>query len=804
MEKEGAARTTAHRKKNSHPQQGIIPCMECLTCHNALPSDAAFCPRCGARCADAPEPTGFRYAAFISYRHIPRDAQVAKQVQRAIETFRLPRHISRETLTDQDATRGDDEAADPARLSNAGNTANTTAPWPKPGAPLGKCFRDQDELAATHSLPQSIRDALAQSHALVVVCSPEANESAWVQREIEMFAQFHGRERIFCVLADGSSSESIPPLLKSKLTADTSGVMREMPASPLAADLRPKSPQPQKAELLRTIAAVAGLNYDDLKQRQRARKHRRIAAALGSAAAIVALIGALAFQSYSAHQTALIEESKSLAAQALSLFAEGDRRQAIETALRALPASESDDSRPLVPEAQAALEKVLAANPDPNQRWVPLYSVDMEDEIIDWALSGDNRWVALLDKSGTVSVFNDHTGEELTTVKPEAFADQTLSDPRLDWFIEPFGPVGLLMANRRGSGDLSAMAPPDADTLKSFEDMYALCTAASGSDGASCIFQRMEDGLYAWRIGLEDESACLVARDFSGFWYPNQALIMKDILLQDSQPQILPPDLSGFYARCLNDDSSAAYAFMGSTFYSFDFESGQTSSISFAGQTMTSMIWLDDDLFYTATDQSEKNDAASLPFSIGAVHADPTPDKQLWTHEDTYQFTYMHRNGNLYSAINPPRICDVIKEPGEHLLLIAAGSTILAVDANTGEATYQHTFGSSIENAAFCFVEEDQWAYVVVLNDGTIDILSPMYSVTTISDQSAFATPYIVDFADIRFSRGTGNPIAFIHAADRPNRIVCYQFLPTYENTEFVEYTLDELIEMGNSFLGRA
>lgn len=92
----------------------------------------------------------------------------------------------------------------------------------------------------------------------------------------------------------------------------------------------------------------------------------------------------------------------------------------------------------------------------------------------------------------------------------------------------------------------------------------------------------------------------------------------------------------------------------------------------------------------------------------------------------------------------------------------------------------------------------------MVLSDGTIDILSPMYSVTTISDQSAFATPYIVDFADICFSRGTGNPVAFIHAADQPNRIVCYQFLPTYENTEFVECTLDELIEMGNYFLGRA
>lgn len=31
------------------------------------------------------------YAAFISYRHLPRDAEVACEVQRAIEEYRLPR-----------------------------------------------------------------------------------------------------------------------------------------------------------------------------------------------------------------------------------------------------------------------------------------------------------------------------------------------------------------------------------------------------------------------------------------------------------------------------------------------------------------------------------------------------------------------------------------------------------------------------------------------------------------------------------------------------------------------------------------
>jgi len=103
------------------------------------------------------------YAAFISYRHLPRDAEVACEVQRAIEEYRLPRHV----VQTRQAFRS-----------------------PK----LGKCFRDEDELAASHSLPDSIQEALAASRTLIVICSPETRESSWVRREIEMFEQLHGRE----------------------------------------------------------------------------------------------------------------------------------------------------------------------------------------------------------------------------------------------------------------------------------------------------------------------------------------------------------------------------------------------------------------------------------------------------------------------------------------------------------------------------------------------------------------------------------------------------------------------------------
>ena len=361
--------------------------MECPLCHTVLPDYAAFCPRCGGCLDGATECCDYCYAAFISYRHLPLDAQVAKQVQHAIETFRMPR-----------------------------GAAGTAFPgWPHSGKTLGNCFRDQDELAATHSLPESIRQALVQSRSLIVVCSPQTKESPWVRQEIEMFAQLHGRERIVCVLASGTSEESIPPLLRTRLLPDTAGVMREMPAQPLAADLRSPSKPQRKLELLRTIAAVTGCNFDDLRQRQRARKRRRIAIASAAAAALVALIATLANATASSTRDALIAESKNLAMASQEQFAHGDRIAAIETALSALPASESDWSRPLVPEAKEALKQALLIKTSSSAAWTPLYNVESEGPVVQFREIG-GALVATLDGKGTINLYSVWDGAHYLSI----------------------------------------------------------------------------------------------------------------------------------------------------------------------------------------------------------------------------------------------------------------------------------------------------------------------------------------------------------------------------------------------------
>ena len=198
---------------------------------------AAFCPKCGAQQPHAPVYDEYEYAAFISYRHRSPDKDVAIRLHKALETYRLPNSV--------------------AQAYGAKK--------------LGRVFRDQDELPATGSLPTAIREALKHSKSLVVVCSPATPESAWVANEIELFASYHGRDRIFAVLAEGKTRESLPLALQKHVSIEEegSGDLRETYSEPLAADLRSPTAKGFKREALRIVAAIAGCSYDDLRQRDR-------------------------------------------------------------------------------------------------------------------------------------------------------------------------------------------------------------------------------------------------------------------------------------------------------------------------------------------------------------------------------------------------------------------------------------------------------------------------------------------------------------------------------------------------------
>ena len=214
-----------------------------------------------------------RYRAFISYRHISPDAEIAKKLHTAIETFKLPASVKKATGVTK----------------------------------MGRVFRDQEELPLSADLGGDIEEALKSSEWLIVICSPKLLESRWCMREIDTFIALGKRDHILCVLADGEPEQSFPPQLR---VMEKNGQL--IPIEPLAADVRADSLQASfrklKGEKLRLLAPMLGIHYDDLKQRAKARRQRIALTASLSALALV-----LAFSVYAVIQNRRIERERDAA-----------------------------------------------------------------------------------------------------------------------------------------------------------------------------------------------------------------------------------------------------------------------------------------------------------------------------------------------------------------------------------------------------------------------------------------------------------------------------------------------------------
>src|SRR5438552_11370268 len=205
-----------------------------------------------------------RYAAFISYSH--RDRKWAEWLQRAIETYRLPKGLS--------------------SLQIQGSTLPALSP----------IFLDRSELPTSSDLAASVRSALEESAFLIVLCSPEAAKSRWVNEEIRYFKSLGRDNRILCLIIAGEPSVSaIDPLRPDecfapalRFTVDAAGQVTSEPApEPLAADVRPGKDDRQSASL-RIIAGLLGVSFDRLRRREQPRRQRRLATI--TAASVVACI----------------------------------------------------------------------------------------------------------------------------------------------------------------------------------------------------------------------------------------------------------------------------------------------------------------------------------------------------------------------------------------------------------------------------------------------------------------------------------------------------------------------------------
>ncbi len=211
------------------------------------------------------QPPAMRYRAFISYSH--RDEHNARRLHRWLESYRLPRRLQGQSTDVGDVPRR-----------------------------LQPIFRDRLELPAATDLDAQVKQALGQSEALLVLCSPAARDSRWVGEEIRLFRTLHPGRPVIAVLLEGEPEESFPPAL---LEAGSDGVRKE----PVAADFRKHADGPRLARL-KIVAGLTGVRLDQLIQRDAQRQVRRVMAVTLLALAIALMMGMMLTYVVKAHREA--------------------------------------------------------------------------------------------------------------------------------------------------------------------------------------------------------------------------------------------------------------------------------------------------------------------------------------------------------------------------------------------------------------------------------------------------------------------------------------------------------------------
>jgi tetratricopeptide (TPR) repeat protein len=166
---------------------------------------------------------------------------------------------------------------------------------------LAPVFRDREELASATDLGSEINDSLARSATQIVICSPSSARSHWVNEEILAFKRLGREDRIFCLIVDGepnasddpaqAEQECFPPALRYRLGPD--GNLSTTRTEPIAADARPGKDGRSNAKL-KLIAGILGVGFDALRQREQARRQRRLFAIASGAMAGMVLTSGLA------------------------------------------------------------------------------------------------------------------------------------------------------------------------------------------------------------------------------------------------------------------------------------------------------------------------------------------------------------------------------------------------------------------------------------------------------------------------------------------------------------------------------
>lgn len=632
----------------------------------------------------------YKFDAFISYRHTELDKYVAENLIKQLEAYKLPKSVAKKLKGKK--------------------------------TKIERVFRDREELPLTNNLEEPIVEALQNSEWLIVICSPRLPESMWCKKEIETFISLRGREHVLAVLIEGEPAESFPEELLYKTvevkSADGTIELIKEPVEPLAADFRGKDGKDKKGvakamktEILRVLAAIFGVAYDDLRQRHKERKMRRIVTA-----SLLVGAGCLAFGVYST-MTALrikeqkeqievqseqiLEQSKEIQAksdeiqkqnveitkqneelafrQALALaelatgyYEAGDNKNAIKTAVEAL--TESDGIKlPYTPEAQYILTDSVRAY-DTGATYKAGYQYEMSGKIEYMNISPEGSIVAIGDATGTLTLFDLEQREAIDTI--------------IHWDNQYWGEKAqTFLAGKR-------LAFIDLDSSIAIYDI-----------GERKVIEKLDSG-YVSKIYADKEGKYLFAEGFDEVYDVYAADTLQHIAT------IAKPETNGYgnspfvftegilADAYYNEDEEGKREY---TLYFWDIESGQVISTCNIGEKELKGIQIRNGIAYALL-AHYTNSYMDCDSYVTAISLET--GEILW--ENMLQGVYPHE-------IRLPGIPD-----GNQLICTTSGSARL-MDMQSGEITFVTTLES---DAIALYTYKDSNNYLLLLENGGMAAVS--------------------------------------------------------------------------------
>lgn len=288
-----------------------------------------------------------KYFAFICYKR--EDEEWAIWVQHELENYQLPGKLRKRTN------------------------------FPSSFRPV---FRDVDELKAGN-LPQQIYSALENSENLIVICSPRAVQSQWVQKEISDYIEIGAKQgkdnlrRIFPFIVEGipyasnKKEECLPPQLQNLQWTDYDIVCGNV-----------KECGRDKAFIKIMAGLLDDVNFDDLWNRyeyEKAEEERR---------------------KREERERFLRMQSRFLAEKAIDIKHDSCLAQLL--ALEALPKDVSNPDRPYTIEAEYALRQAT-------MHYCATFNGHTQD-VNNLAFSYDGSLVASISNDFTIRIWSIETG----------------------------------------------------------------------------------------------------------------------------------------------------------------------------------------------------------------------------------------------------------------------------------------------------------------------------------------------------------------------------------------------------------